>query len=286
MLPPVPRQHSLSFSIWAIDQQDQATRYPRSSNILARPAFSQENRIVINEIMADNQRTMASPGHTFADWLELYNAGSEAVLLTGKYLTDQPEQKTQWRFTQPGLYLGPGDHLLIWCDNEPSHPGLHANFKLDKDGEYAALVDSDGVQLLDAVSFGPQQTDVAYGRMPDGGETWSLLQPTPGYSNDGSTLVEAAPPRLLQTAAAWPNPFNQSLSVGYQLQVRAEVCLRVFDSLGRMVWQENRGYEEPGPHAVIWHGKDQEYRTVASGIYFIRLVAGQDVRLLKVVCLK
>jgi hypothetical protein len=286
LLPPLPRQQALSFSIWAIDQQDQATRYPRSGNLTARPAVSGENRVLLNEIMADNQTTLASPGNAFADWLELYNAGTGPVLLTGKYLSDKPEQKTLWRFTQPGLYIQPGEHLLVWCDNEPTRPGLHTNFKLDKDGECMVLVDSDGVQLLDAVSFGPQQSDIAYGRQPDGGEAWTFLKPTPGHSNDNSTMVESIQPTTLQVASAWPNPFNQSLSIGYQLQVPAEVRVLIFDALGRVVWQECRGYEEPGRHTIYWRGTDPEERAVASGIYFIRLVAGQEMRQLKVLCLK
>ena len=68
-------------------------------------------------------------------------------------------------------------------------PGLHANFKLSADGEMLLLVDVDerNNEILDQVTFGEQQTDVAYGRVPDGTGSFAVLtSTTPGQANPQS----------------------------------------------------------------------------------------------------
>ena len=55
--------------------------------------------LVINEIMADNKRTIEDPCEAgeYPDWLELYNASNEPVALNGMYLTDDANEPTQWQ---------------------------------------------------------------------------------------------------------------------------------------------------------------------------------------------
>lgn len=91
---------------------------------------------------------------------------------------DQPVTPT------PALVLDPGEHLLLWADEDEGQGPTHVGFKLSKSGETIALYAADGTTLIDSVSFGPQQTDVSYGRAVDGGATWqSLAAPTPGRPN-------------------------------------------------------------------------------------------------------
>jgi hypothetical protein len=91
---------------------------------------------------------------------------------------DQPVTPT------PALVLGPGEHLLLWADEDEGQGPTHVGFKLSKSGETIALYAADGMTLIDSVSFGPQQTDVSYGRVVDGGDTWQFLAaPTPGRPN-------------------------------------------------------------------------------------------------------
>ena len=55
--------------------------------------------LVINEIMADNKRTIEDPCEAgeYPDWIELYNASNEPVALNGMYLTDDANEPTQWQ---------------------------------------------------------------------------------------------------------------------------------------------------------------------------------------------
>ncbi|MDX1702622.1 MAG: chitobiase/beta-hexosaminidase C-terminal domain-containing protein, partial [Melioribacteraceae bacterium] len=64
-----------------------------------------------------------------------------------------------------------------------SGSNIHANFKLKSSGELITLANQDGV-LLDSVNSGILESDISFGRQPDGGEQWFYFaSPTPNSSN-------------------------------------------------------------------------------------------------------
>lgn len=140
----------------------------------------------INEWMALNRSVIRDPtDQNFEDWIELHNQASSWIDLTGYTLTDHLTNAGQWRFPA-GTGIPAGGYLLIWADADSANDGLHANFKLDGDGEEIALFSSQG-QLIDHVVFGPQTADVSEGRLPDGSSNVGKLpKPTPGFSNGAS----------------------------------------------------------------------------------------------------
>lgn len=144
--------------------------------------------VVINELMADNDNIIADPQGDFDDWLELYNPSDSAVMLTGLYLSDKEDNPTKWQFPD-NTEIGANGYLIVWLDedhdNEEATEGLHANFKLSKNGELVLFVDNDteGNEVLDRVEFGEQETDTAYGRLPDGTGDFQIVKPTPGEPN-------------------------------------------------------------------------------------------------------
>lgn len=151
--------------------------------------------LFINEFMADNDTTIEDPDEAGAydDWIEIYNGGATTADLGGMYLTDDASEPTQWQIPA-GLSVAPGAYLLFWADNDEEQGDTHTNFKLSADGEYIGLyaTDADGNIAIDTVTFGPQETDVSFGRCPDGGGTWSsMTAATPGASNTcGGSLFE------------------------------------------------------------------------------------------------
>ena len=134
--------------------------------------------------MADNDISHSNSVGDYEDWIELYNAGSNAVDLSGFTLTDDVDDPFQWSFPA-GTVLGPGEFLLIWADgNDVSETNaLQSNFKLDRDGEQIALFDTNAT-LLDWVVFGAQEEDFSEGLYPDGTDHLvSMSIPTPGTTN-------------------------------------------------------------------------------------------------------
>lgn len=154
------------------------------------PALPQANTsepvsvgLCINEFMALNHASVPGPNGTYPDWLELFNAGNESINLSGMYLTDDPTWRNYWRFPN-GTFLAPKCFLLIWADRSSDQKALHTGFALNASGGVIGLFASDGATMIDAVKYGIQLKDVAYGRVTDGSETWgSLLVATPGASN-------------------------------------------------------------------------------------------------------
>jgi hypothetical protein len=144
--------------------------------------------LYINEFMADNDTTVPDPDSNggYPDWIELYNAGDDAVDLSGMYLTDDLSQPRKWRIPD-GVSIGAGAYLIFWADNDPEQGDTHTNFKLARLGEALGLFDTDarGNSAIDTLTFGEQSADVSFGRIPDGADAWqTLTEPTPGRSNN------------------------------------------------------------------------------------------------------
>jgi len=143
--------------------------------------------LYINEIMAENDTVLAdTDGHGgYPDWFELYNAGSQAVDLSGMYLTDDLANPTKFRIPD-GVTIAAGGYLLFWADNDPDQGPTHVEFALEAAGEQLGLFNTaaNGYAAIDTVTFGPQTEDISYGRSPDGASTWrTFASPTPGRAN-------------------------------------------------------------------------------------------------------
>lgn len=78
-----------------------------------------------------------------------------------------------------------------------------------------------------------------------------------------------------------PNPVRVSqgdiLKIPYRIEARTAVATFIYREDGRVIWSRNFGTLPAGPHEVIWNGIDNEGDRVGSGVYFVRLVAGDFV---------
>ncbi len=148
-------------------------------------SVAKETHIVINELMAANTESITAPQGKYEDWLELHNLTGKEVVLTGMYLTDKTDNLKKWAFPENTTVPAHG-YLIVWLDeNGKATDGLHANFKLSRNGETVMLVDTDarGNQVLDTVTFAKQEKDAAFGRWPNGTGTLRQLEMTPGQEN-------------------------------------------------------------------------------------------------------
>lgn len=148
-------------------------------------SIADSSPVVINELMASNTKSLADPQGDNDDWIELHNVSNRTVDLSGMYLSDNQNNPRKWQFPDD-TQIGPGDYLIVWADEDGNaETGLHANFKLSKNGEMVMLVDTDqrGNQVLDAIKFRGQGEDVAVGRVPNGIGDFKPLDGTPGMQN-------------------------------------------------------------------------------------------------------
>ena len=83
-----------------------------------------------------------------------------------------------------------------------------------------------------------------------------------------------------------PNPFNATTQIRFNLPVSSHIKLEVFDILGRKVATLVNEFLEVGYKQVVWDGKNDRGKKVASGTYFYRLKAGDFIHARKMVLLK
>jgi hypothetical protein len=74
-----------------------------------------------------------------------------------------------------------------------------------------------------------------------------------------------------------PNPFNPSTKLRFNLAQGCKVELTVYNLRGQVVKRLVDDYLATGPHEAVWLGRDQNGRSVASGVYFARMKAGPVV---------
>lgn len=96
--------------------------------------------------------------------------------------------------------------------------------------------------------------------------------PDPVYVTD---LIEAR-----------PNPFNPSTTIRFELAEEGSVDLSVFDVRGRCVDTIVNEVLPRGEHELLWNGRSASGRQLESGVYFVRLAAGGERRIMKLMLLK
>jgi photosystem II stability/assembly factor-like uncharacterized protein len=78
-------------------------------------------------------------------------------------------------------------------------------------------------------------------------------------------------PTALKLEQNYPNPFNPSTTIRYELSFGSKISLKVYNLLGQEVRTLFSGNRPAGVHSVSWDGRDNQGRSVASGVYVYRL---------------
>ena len=118
----------------------------------------------------------------YPDWIEIFNAGGEALDLGGYALSDDPAQPRKWAF--PTVVIPAEGFLVVLATGEDRRADyLHTNFKLNQDGETVLLTAPSGA-IVDSVTTGSIPVDFTLGRTADQLRPWSLFRvATPGKAN-------------------------------------------------------------------------------------------------------
>ncbi|MEE2992485.1 MAG: T9SS type A sorting domain-containing protein, partial [Gemmatimonadota bacterium] len=92
----------------------------------------------------------------------------------------------------------------------------------------------------------------------------------------GPITVKVSPPNSFTLDQNFPNPFNPVTSIRYELAVAGQVQLMVYNLLGQQVVTLVESRQQAGFHTVTWNGLNSSHRSVASGVYFYRIVVTGD----------
>ena len=128
-----------------------------------------------------------------SDWIEIYNAGSTAVDLSGYGLSDNAARPRKWRFPQ-GTVLEPGAYTAVFCSGlDTSAEGqVHSNFKLSADGGYSVTLSRPDGTIIDRVYVTQQYEDITFGRPASGSGSYYFTLNTPLARNDGEAFLGRA----------------------------------------------------------------------------------------------
>ncbi len=169
----------------------------------------------ISEFLADNQQGLKDNDGNRSGWIEIHDGGASPVNLAGWYLTDSPTNLTKWRF--PGVVLLPGKFIVVFASgkdrtNDLAH--LHANFRLNQQGGYLALVNS-ATNIVSEFSptYPKQSADVSFGSVR--GEPairGPFARPTPGRPNTSSGPGFASEVIFSRASGTFIEPFTLTLS--------------------------------------------------------------------------
>jgi len=103
----------------------------------------------------------------------------------------------------------------------------------------------------------------------------------------GSPLASLSLPQKLALSPSYPNPFavskNAPARIPYALPADSEVRVQVFDVLGRLTREIVHARQTAGTYEALWDGRNTLGGPVTSGIYFVVLNAGEQIKTQKIV---
>lgn len=112
------------------------------------------------------------------------------------------------------------------------------------------------------------------------------IEQEPGAEDELAGRETANLPRTFSLSQNHPNPFNPDTKISFALPRDCHVKLTIYNVLGQKVITLVDEPKSAGRHEVIWPGKDEKGRDLASGIYFYRMEADEFNQVRKMLLLK
>jgi len=172
-----------------------------------------------------------------------------------------------WRFTAPTASLGTTGSLVIHYDGTVVHQAGKLEIEEWIAGSWATIP----TRVYTTRSTAEAAIDHL--------GTYRLRE-NPDATGDNTVPV------IFLVRPGYPNPFHPATTIAYELPDDRAVTMSIFDTTGRRVVELVRDVEPAGRHAVTWAGRDDRGERVASGIYFCRVEAGRDHRVLKLTLIR
>jgi len=112
---------------------------------------------------------------------------------------------------------------------------------------------------------------------------FDLTGEVPSWSQNQLFMISSLRllPEVFSLSAAYPNPFNPTTTLNFALPIEAEVSLSIYNLQGREVTSLIDGNMDAGYHSVVWDANSN-----ASGVYFVKMMAGSYVNTQKLMLVK
>jgi len=245
---------------------------PGASNTAQSPG---EIKLFINEFMASNITAFPGPQGDYPDWIEIYNAGDEDIMLGGFLICDTLDvgQAYQIPDTYPdSVTVVAGGFIVFYANNDEELSVLNLNFKLSGNGEQIGLWDTEE-NLLDGFAYEEQAVDTSYGRYADGAESWFFMPEfTPGTANQNTLSVyEVEGQRLI--SKVFPNPFHSETNIQFTLTQAEWVTIELYDAKGVKIRTIISAKYSDGNHIITLEASE-----LPAGYYYYTFQAGDELQ--------
>jgi serine protease AprX len=118
---------------------------------------------------------------------------------------------------------------------------------------------------------------------PSNSYGWGVINTYDAAFYSPPTGVEGEKPLLsnFELYPAYPNPFNPTTNIRFNLPTSGRVNLAVYNNLGQKVATLSNGFLEAGEHRLVWNASG-----FASGVYYVMLKASEGQKIRKLLLLK
>ena len=101
-----------------------------------------------------------------------------------------------------------------------------------------------------------------------------------------NTKIKSAVPTRYALRQNFPNPFNPTTTIQYEIKDVGDVVIDIFNVLGERVKRYTVLSQPPGYYSMMWMGKNEENKHAGAGVYFYSLTVNDYTNTRKMVLLK
>ena len=255
-------------------------------------------QIVITEVMVNP----AAVSDSYGEWLELYNADTVTISMLDWLLLGSGSDE----HNVDSISIAPGEYIVFGRNNDSSVNGgynadyEYSGFQLANSEDEIILIDDEG-RVADQVAYDSSfpylsgasmyLKNIASDNAID--TSWAMSETpygdgdygTPGRAWDDTTsagiddIIEL--PKEFVLYPAYPNPFNPTTTIRFNIVITDASLLEIYDITGQMVETLVNERLLSGKHEIIWNASNQ-----SSGVYFARLSNSAFQQTQKLILLK
>ena len=210
---------------------------------------------------------------------------ADRIALAGFIATPEPPAALHAR----GCRITPADSIPLDYRVEIAFNPEHFRLAYEIDGGSMSdrlICRSEWIDALEfscSSGWGSIETDSSWFRVKarkmTNGSAWESgwsgfgIYPDGSRSEPGEKQIHSAGvPEQFELFGNYPNPFNHSTVISYNLPESGIVTIRIFNLLGGEVWEE-RAEQDAGRHQMVWEGRNRSGISLPSGIYIADIQA-------------
>ena len=253
-----------------------------------------ENDIYLYVMVVDDEINTSSNNAWENDGIELFfdaqNKKNEGMYIPGN------DVHWRWVYGDVNGHPGPGNETVAWLETDLGYamelmiPATDLPRKYGFGSEIGFEIqvnDYDGGELQNSLQWWAGSSDVKtdpslFGTMNlcsfDACWWWDPLKDTV------HKLVSVS--QHFHMCQNFPNPFNPTTKISYNLPKKSHVSIKIFDVTGREILILVNQEQPAGSYDAVWNGRDRFGQAVGSGIYFYQLKAGDYVETRKMVLVR